>query len=232
LSGSVESFIVLENLSKSYLEGQTARPVLRQACASFAKGEFVAILGKSGSGKSTLLNLISGIDLPDSGSIFFNGQNLTAMNELRRTIIRRAQIGFIFQFFNLLPTLTVLENVSLPLELNGITADRANEKARSILSRLDLLERADSFPEKLSGGEQQRIALARAIIHDPLIVLADEPTGNLDETTGNLVLGLLDQLTRRSGKNLLLVTHNADAAALADRVLILQDGTLTEPEPG
>ena len=225
-----QQLITIENLAKSYQEGQFNRQVLRNASAHFARGEFVAILGKSGSGKSTLLNLISGIDQPDSGKVLFNGHDLTNINEHDRTMIRRKDIGFIFQFFNLLPTLTVLENVSLPLELNGTPADRSNEKAREILSEVDLDDRVDSFPEKLSGGEQQRVALARAIVHDPLIVLADEPTGNLDDATGSHVLSLLDRFTRRSGKNLILVTHNAEAASIADRVLLLQDGIFIDGE--
>ncbi len=219
-------FIHLENLTKSYQEGAYRRTVLQGAGAHFARGEFVAILGKSGSGKSTLLNLISGIDQPDSGAVWLDGQNLTALGERQRTLFRRRHIGFVFQFFNLIPTLTVLENVTLPLELNGVADGRARQQVEPLLAAVDLLDRQSTFPDRLSGGEQQRVAIARALAHDPLLVLADEPTGNLDEETGRQVLALLDRLTRQAGKNLILVTHSTDAAAVADRVLVLRDGKL------
>jgi putative ABC transport system ATP-binding protein len=221
-------FIRLEHLTKNYQEGPHIRCVLCDLSAAFAHGEFVAILGKSGSGKSTLLNLISGIDLADSGSIWLDGQNLTALDENRRTLFRRRKIGFIFQFFNLIPTLTVMENVVLPLELNGATTLAARRQAGLLLEAVGLLDRARTFPDRLSGGEQQRVAIARALVHDPLLVLADEPTGNLDEETGRQVLELLDRLTRQAGKNLIMVTHSNEAAALADRVLHLREGKLVE----
>jgi putative ABC transport system ATP-binding protein len=225
-----ECFICLQNVSKSYIEGNLTRQVLIDAQASFLFGEFVAILGKSGSGKSTLLNLISGIDLVDKGSIWINGQQVTSMSELNRTLFRRKNIGFIFQFFNLIPTLTCLENVSLPLELNGVDPAEARTHAIELLSAVGLPDRQLTYPENLSGGEQQRIAIARALIHDPLLVLADEPTGNLDEETGSQILVLLDRLTRKAGKNLILVTHNLETAALADRILYLKDGKLITNE--
>jgi len=219
-------FIRLEGLSKGFQEGGQIRNVLRDADAKFARGEFVAILGKSGSGKSTLLNLISGIDLVDEGDIWVNGQQLTALNERQRTLFRRLNIGFIFQFFNLIPTLTVWENVVLPLELAGVDNGPARRQAETLLEAVGLLDRRDTFPDRLSGGEQQRVAIARALVHDPLLVLADEPTGNLDEETGRQVMALLDRLTRQNGKNLILVTHSHDAAAYADRILTLRDGQL------
>jgi putative ABC transport system ATP-binding protein len=225
-----ECFICLQNVSKSYIEGNLTRQVLIDAQASFLFGEFVAILGKSGSGKSTLLNLISGIDLVDKGSIWINGQQVTSMSELNRTLFRRKNIGFIFQFFNLIPTLTCLENVSLPLELNGVDPAEARTHAIELLTAVGLPDRQLTYPENLSGGEQQRIAIARALIHDPLLVLADEPTGNLDEETGSQILVLLDRLTRKAGKNLILVTHNLETAALADRILYLKDGKLITNE--
>jgi putative ABC transport system ATP-binding protein len=200
--------------------------VLREADAEFARGEFVAILGKSGSGKSTLLNLISGIDLVDGGDIHVNGRSLTSLNERQRTLFRRQNIGFIFQFFNLIPTLTVWENVILPLELAGMDNGEARSQAETLLDAVGLLDRRDTFPDRLSGGEQQRVAIARALVHDPVLVLADEPTGNLDEDTGRQVMDLLDRLTRQAGKNLILVTHSNEAAAYADRVLTLHDGKL------
>jgi len=223
-----EPFIRFDNLSKYYQEGSLSRRVLDQTSASFGKGELVAILGKSGSGKSTLLNLISGIDLADSGSIWLNGQDLTCMNDQQRTIFRRRNIGFIFQFFNLIPTLTVLENVTLPGEINGLSPEEARQHAEPLLSGVGLLDRMQTFPDRLSGGEQQRVAIARALINDPLLVLADEPTGNLDEQTGLHILDLLDRLTRRAGKNMILVTHSAGAAVIADRILYLRDGHLTD----
>jgi putative ABC transport system ATP-binding protein len=200
--------------------------VLQEVEAEFARGEFVAIVGKSGSGKSTLLNLISGVDLADGGDISVNGQRLTALNEHQRTLFRRHNIGFVFQFFNLIPTLTVWENVILPLELAGLDNGEARRQAERLLEAVGLLDRRDTFPDRLSGGEQQRVAIARALVHDPLLVLADEPTGNLDEDTGRQVMVLLDRLTRQNGKNLILVTHSNEAAAYADRILTLRDGKL------
>ncbi len=220
------TFIRLENLSKSYQEGGHERVVLDRANAAFAQGESVAILGKSGSGKSTLLNLISGIDRADSGAIWLNGQNLSALAERGRTLFRRHNVGFVFQFFNLIPTLTVWENVILPLELTGKKNGHVRRRAEPLLEAVGLLDRRQTFPDRLSGGEQQRVALARALVHDPLLVLADEPTGNLDAETGGQVLGLLDRLTRQAGKNLILVTHSVEAAGFVDRVLYLQDGKI------
>jgi putative ABC transport system ATP-binding protein len=219
-------FIRLNGLSKGFQEGGRTRTVLRDADAEFARGEFVAILGKSGSGKSTLLNLISGIDLVDGGDIWVSGQQLTTLNERQRTLFRRQNIGFIFQFFNLIPTLTVWENVVLPLELAGMDNGEARRRAGTLLEAVGLLDRRGTFPDRLSGGEQQRVAIARALVHDPLLVLADEPTGNLDEETGRQVMDLLDRLTRQQGKNLILVTHSNEAAAYAERILILRDGKL------
>ncbi len=222
----MDSYIRLENLSKSYQEGGRARTILQEASASFSKGELVAILGKSGSGKSTLLNLISGIDLADNGKIWVNGTELTALGERDRTLFRRQKIGFIFQFFNLIPTLTVLENVALPGELSGLTALAARQQAEPLLEAVGLLDRLNTFPDRLSGGEQQRVAIARALVNDTLLVLADEPTGNLDGETGVQVLSLLDRLTRRANKNMIMVTHSAEAAGYADRIVHLRDGKL------
>jgi putative ABC transport system ATP-binding protein len=192
------------------------------------RGEFVAILGKSGSGKSTLLNLISGIDQVDKGQIWLENRNLTSMKDQERTIFRRRHTGFIFQFFNLIPTLTVWENITLPLELNGEITPDGKARAEALLGEVGLYNRVKTFPDRLSGGEQQRVAIARALVHDPQLVLADEPTGNLDEETGRQVLGLLDRLTRKAGKNLILVTHSMEAAGFADRILFLHDGKLIE----
>jgi putative ABC transport system ATP-binding protein len=152
------------------------------------------------------------------------------MSELNRTLFRREKIGFIFQFFNLIPTLTCLENVCLPLELNAMSPSKTKSRAIELLTAVGLSDRLSTFPEDLSGGEQQRVAIARALVHDPLLVLADEPTGNLDEDTGNQIMSLLDRLTRKAGKNLIMVTHNLDVAALADRTLYLKDGNLLTNE--
>lgn len=222
----MNSFLRFQDLTKSYYEGDVRRNVLQNAHAEFQRGEITAILGKSGSGKSTLLNLISGIDIPDSGEIWVDGQDLTALSERDRTLFRRAQIGFIFQFFNLIPTLTVGENVSLPLELNRIPRSQAYNKAHDLLEAVGLVDRWETFPDKLSGGEQQRVALARALVHDPLLILADEPTGNLDEETGAQVISLLARLTREQDRTLLMVTHSQEAASHADRILRLSHGQL------
>lgn len=221
-----QAFIYFENLSKSYQEGGQNRRVLENAQASIQKGELVAILGKSGSGKSTLLNLISGIDLADQGAIWLGGQNLTRLDERQRTLFRRANIGFIFQFFNLIQTLTVIENVALPAEINGLSPQEARQRAEPLLAEVGLLDRGNTFPDRLSGGEQQRVAIARALINDPLLVLADEPTGNLDEQTGGHVLDVLDCMTRQAGKNMIMVTHSMEAARIADRIILLRDGKL------
>jgi len=226
--GTRNEFVILDNLWKQFQEGSKKRQVLRGTGAAFGKGEFVAILGKSGSGKSTLLNIISGIDEPDQGDVKINGQLLTQLDEYQRTIFRRQKIGFVFQFFNLIPTLTVLENVSLPLELVGADVNEAVEKTSAMLAEVGLSDRLSTFPERLSGGEQQRVAIARALVHDPLVVLADEPTGNLDEDTGEQVLALLDRLTRQAGKNLIMVTHSKENAIYADRLFELHAGCLVE----
>jgi putative ABC transport system ATP-binding protein len=226
--GTNRDFVRLEGLSKSYEEAGQRRIVLKDTGASFGRGEFVAIVGKSGTGKSTLLNLISGIDLVDAGEVWVDGQSLTALDEHQRTLFRRRHIGFVFQFFNLIPTLTVWENVILPLELAGVSQDEIQRRAESMLASVGLLDRRNTFPDRLSGGEQQRVAIARALVHDPLLVLADEPTGNLDQETGRQVMDLLDRLTRQAGKNLILVTHSDEAADYADRTLVLQDGALVD----
>ncbi|HEY3228216.1 MAG TPA: ABC transporter ATP-binding protein [Roseiflexaceae bacterium] len=223
-----EPLIRLDRISKSFEEGGRERVVLHEVSAAFAPGEFVVLIGKSGSGKSTLLNLVSGIDTPTAGEVWAAGQALTRLSERERTLFRRENIGFIFQFFNLVQTLTVLENLLLPLELNGRTSARDRAHALDLLDQVGLADRRDAYPDRLSGGEQQRIAIARALVHDPLLVLADEPTGNLDVETGIQVLDLLDTLTRRAGKNLLMVTHSPDVVGMADRVFRIAEGHLAE----
>ena len=219
-------FIRLERVSKTFQEGDRKRVVLDEVVAAFADGEIVAIVGRSGSGKSTLLNLLAGLDLPDSGSIWIGESCITALNDRGRTIFRRAHIGFFFQFFNLIPTLTVAENVRLTAELSGWSAADAQNQADGMLGEVGLLDRAHAYADKLSGGEQQRVAIARALCADPPLILADEPTGNLDVDTGAQVMQLLARLTRERGKTLIMVTHSADIAAMADRVFRLDHGRL------
>ena len=219
-------FLELDKVSKAYQEGQRTRRVLDEMDLTIQSGEIIAILGKSGSGKSTLLNIISGIDIPASGSVRHQGRDLTALRERERTMFRRSQVGFIFQFFNLIPTLTVWENIVLPLELSGNDNPAGLQRARDLLAEVELADRANTFPDRLSGGEQQRVAIARALVNDPALLLADEPTGNLDVKTGDKVLNLLLQLTRQSDKNMILVTHSREAAKIADRIFRLRGGKL------
>nr|WP_322512855.1 ABC transporter ATP-binding protein [Chloroflexus sp.] len=223
-----KTVIRCEQVTKSYLEGDQLRTVLRDITITIAAGEFVVLLGKSGSGKSTLLNLVSGIDTPSSGEIWVAGQRLNQLSERERTLFRRRSIGFVFQFYNLAPTLTALENVLLPLELNGQRGPAARAAALEMLAAVGLADRANTYPDRLSGGEQQRVAIARALVHNPDLVLADEPTGNLDSDTGAQVLDLLDRLTRQVGKTLLMVTHSREMIGVADRVFQLRNGRISE----
>jgi putative ABC transport system ATP-binding protein len=224
--------VELRHLSKVYREGESERVVLRDVDAMIQRGEIAVLVGRSGSGKSTLLNLISGIDLPSSGAVLVDGMDLAAVDEHRRTLFRRRHIGFIFQFFNLIPMLTVEENLLLPLELTGQLDAPGRARARALLDRVGLGDRARSDPERLSGGEQQRLAVARALAHDPALILADEPTGNLDEETAGVVLGLLDGLARERGKTVIMVTHSRDVVGVADRIITMQHGQLVEQERG
>jgi putative ABC transport system ATP-binding protein len=220
--------IELRNLSKAYEEGDRHRVVLREASVGIGRGELAVLVGRSGSGKSTLLNLISGIDLPDSGDIVIDGVVVSALSERERTLFRRDRIGFVFQFFNLIPTLTVEENLLLTLELKGRVSAAQRRTALDLLAEVGLADRAGSYPDRLSGGEQQRVAVARALAHDPLLVLADEPTGNLDLETGLQVLEILDRLTRQAGKTMVMVTHSQEVVGLADRVLRVDNGHLVQ----
>ena len=216
----------LDRVSKDYREGEESRHVLREASAAFTEGEVVAIRGRSGSGKSTLLNLIAGIDRPSAGEVWVAGVCLSRLSPAARTVFRREHLGFVFQFFNLIPTLTVLENVQLPAELAGRPPAEAAERARALLAEVSLEDREGAFPDRLSGGEQQRVAVARALVQDPPLLLADEPTGNLDDPTGRSVLALLERVTRGQGRSLVLVTHSLQVAAMADRVFAIEDGHL------
>ena len=218
----------VRDLSRSFSEGGRRHDVISHLNAEFAKGETVALRGRSGSGKSTLLNLISGIDAPDSGEIDVAGQRLTDMSERERTLFRRRHIGFVYQAFNLVPTLTVADNIRLVLELNDIEHRRAEARVAELLEAVELADRAGSYPDVLSGGEQQRVAIARALSHSPQLVIADEPTGNLDDRTADKVLELLDRLVRRVGGTMIVATHSASVAAFADRVLELHNGVLVD----
>jgi putative ABC transport system ATP-binding protein len=225
--------VELRGVTKAYREGAAERVVLRGVDVTIRRGELCVLIGRSGSGKSTLLNLIGGIDVPTAGEIVVDGLPLARATEARRTLFRRHHVGFVFQFFNLIPTLTVEENLRLPLELNGRPRDAARARAGALLAEVGLADRGPAFPEQLSGGEQQRVAVARALIHEPLLVLADEPTGNLDLDTGRQVLDLLDRLTRRAGRTMVMATHSPEVVGLADRIFRLQDGRLVETqEPG
>ena len=223
--------VELVDVHKSYEEGERTHAVLTGASVTIGAGERVAILGPSGSGKSTLLNLLSGIDLPDAGSVRIGGRELTSMSERDRTLFRREHIGFVFQFFNLVPTLTVLENLLLPLELKGVVDGEGVGRATRLLEAVELADRAEAFPDRLSGGEQQRIAIARALVHEPELLLADEPTGNLDEDTGDRVVERLDELVAARGTTLVVVTHSRDLAARMDRVLRVDHGRLVDGGP-
>ena len=219
-----EARVRLDRLCRSYTEGARQHEVLRDITADFAAGESVALRGRSGSGKSTLLNLIAGIDTPDSGRVLIDGKDVTAMTERERTLFRRRNLGFVYQAFNLVPTLSVADNVKLVLELNDVPNDEARRRIDELLDAVGLADRRHSYPELLSGGEQQRVAIARALAHRPRLLLADEPTGNLDERTAERVLDLMGRLRREEGATLIMATHSAAVASACDRVLELRDG--------
>jgi putative ABC transport system ATP-binding protein len=213
---------------KTYREGETERAVLRGVDVAVGRGEFVALVGPSGAGKSTLLNLISGIDQPSAGEVRVDGRSLTALSERERTLFRRRHVGFVFQFFNLIPTLTVAENLLLPLELVGRAGPAARAEVSALLAEVGLADRGRTPADRLSGGEQQRVAVARALAHAPGLVLADEPTGNLDADSARAVLDLLRRLGRERKATVIAATHSPEVAAVADRVLVLRDGRLDE----
>uniref|UniRef100_A0A831U3S5 ABC transporter ATP-binding protein n=1 Tax=Geobacter metallireducens TaxID=28232 RepID=A0A831U3S5_GEOME len=221
-------FIRLTDIHKCYREGDRERIIFRGAELAVEPSQWIALLGRSGSGKSTLLNLISGIDLPERGEVLVGESAINRLSERERTLFRRRRIGFVFQFYNLIPTLTVLENLLLPLELAGEVTPEGHVHARELLERVGLADRAASYPDRLSGGEQQRVAVVRALIHRPSLVLADEPTGNLDSDTGRQVLELFDTLVRQAGATMVLVTHSVEVAERADRVLAVRDGLIVE----
>lgn len=222
------AIIQLHQLSYKVQEGQQERILLDQVNLEIPAGASVALLGRSGSGKSSLLNLLVGIDRPYQGQIDISGQRITDLKEPALTLWRRSHIGFVYQSFNLIPTLTVAENIALPLELNGTSAVDCSARVHELLVQVGLEALAQRFPDQLSGGEQQRVALARAIAHRPPIILADEPTGNLDAHNGREVLALLHQLVEHTGVTLLIVTHSQVVAQSTERVLTLEQGKISE----
>ena len=215
-----------EGVGKTYTRGEAPVVAVREVDLSLQKGEFVALTGPSGCGKSTLLHLCGGMGYPTRGRIRLDGCDLGSLDEGSLTRVRRRQIGFVFQSFNLLPTLTALENTALPLMLDGVSPEVARRKAAGLLERLGLHHRLGHYPQQLSGGEMQRVGIARAVCHDPLLVLADEPTGNLDSANGAHVLELLQELNRSLGVTVLLATHSAEMAAAGRRVLHMADGRI------
>lgn len=223
--------IELEGVCKDYEEHGRPHQVLDGVSARIVRGELIVLVGRSGSGKSTLLNIIGGLDRPSRGEVRIGGEALSALSEDGLAKLRRRGIGFVFQFFNLVPTLTALENLLLPLDLLGVDRDEALARAQRWLEVVGLPDRGDSFPEEMSGGEQQRIALARALIHRPGLVIADEPTGNLDLDTARQVLALLDDLCRREGTTLVMATHSPEVVGVADRVFTIHDGRLEISTP-
>lgn len=221
--------IELRAVSRSYGDGKTVN-ALREVSLTIPRGERVAVMGPSGSGKSTLLNMVCGLDDPSGGQVMVDGVDIAALGDDARTRLRREKIGMIFQTFNLLPTLSALENVALPLRLQNVPKREAEQKASEMLKRVSLTDRSTHKPDQMSGGERQRIAIARALIFKPPILLADEPTGNLDSKTGEEILSLLDDLHREFNTTMLLVTHNEEAAWHCDRILRLRDGRIVKEE--
>jgi len=211
-------------LTKEYQSGTKTLTVLDAVSFEIPQGTFVSIVGPSGSGKTTLLGLLAGLDTPTSGSVILDGDDLAALDEDRRAKLRGEKVGFVFQSFQLIPTLTALENVSVPLELRGARESHAAERARDVLGRVGLADRVGHFPAQLSGGEQQRVAIARAFANQPRILFADEPTGNLDASTGLRIVELLQSLNGESGSTIVLVTHDLGLAGRAQRMIRLADG--------
>ena len=222
--------LAARDLTKEYPSGSTRLAVLRDVSFDIPQGAFVSIVGPSGSGKTTLLGLLAGLDLPSRGSVTLDGADLTRLDEDARAKLRGQKVGFIFQSFQLIPTLTAAENVQVPLELRG--ESDADERARELLARVGLGDRTGHFPNQLSGGEQQRVAIARAFANQPRILFADEPTGNLDGATGARIVELLDELNRESGATIVIVTHDLGLAEHAQRVIRLLDGVVVEDRPG
>ena len=220
-----DHFIELITVTKIYHRGENPVVALDHINLSISKGEFLSITGKSGCGKSTLINIIGGLDSPDQGRVMINGEDISMMNDRRLTLYRRDRVGIIFQFFNLLPILNLEENIALPHLLRE-GSNPPGDKIENLLHEMDLHERRYHYPHELSGGEMQRAAICRALINDPEIILADEPTGNLDSASGKQVLEILRRLRDGQGKTVILVTHSPEGAAMADRVIRMRDGRL------
>ena len=231
MEGGMMPLIEALGLKKTYHTGEVDVEVLRGVDLEVDRGEFAAIMGPSGSGKSTLLHLLGGIDVPTSGRVLVDGEDLSTLGDDGRTLLRRRRLGFIFQTFNLLPTLTAEENVALPLELDGVPSLEARERARTVLEQVGMSHRRQHVPGKLSGGEQQRVAVARALAIEPLVLLADEPTGNLDSANGRQVTALLRGLVDQLQQTIVMVTHDAAVAASADRLVQLRDGLVVNDGP-
>jgi putative ABC transport system ATP-binding protein len=225
------SIIEAIGVTKSFAIGPMHVDAVRGIDLTVEQGEMLAIIGPSGSGKSTLLNLLGAIETPTTGKVMFEGTDVSSFSDTERTLLRRRRIGFIFQAFNLLPTLTAIENAALPLELDGVSESVARERALASLELVDIADRADHFPSMMSGGEQQRVAVARALVIEPALVLADEPTGNLDSVNSAHVMGLLRDLVDTRGQTVVIVTHDYEIAASADRTVRVRDGLLEELSP-
>lgn len=225
------ALIRIRNLRKQYRRGDQLIPVLEDINIDVPAGEFVALMGPSGSGKSTLLNLIAGIDKPTAGTIEIGGVDIATLSEGELADWRAANVGFIFQFYNLMPVLTAFENVELPLLLTGLSRRQRHEHVAAALDMVRLSDRSDHYPNELSGGQQQRVAIARALVTDPTLIVADEPTGDLDRVTGAEVLALMDELNSELGKTIVMVTHDPKAAARARRMVHLDKGVLVDEEP-
>ena len=223
--------IRIRDLSKAYQRGGQDIPVLVHIQLDVAAGDFVALMGPSGSGKSTLLNLVAGIDKPSSGTIEIGGVDIATLSDGELADWRAANVGFIFQFYNLMPVLTAFENVELPLLLTSLSSRERRERVKQVLALVSLSDREDHYPNELSGGQQQRVAIARALVTDPALIVADEPTGDLDRHTAEDVLTLLQQLVNELGKTIVMVTHDPKAAARARRVVELEKGMLVDAEP-
>jgi putative ABC transport system ATP-binding protein len=230
VSGHAPCVVEVEGLYKVFGTGANRVEALRGVSLSLAEGEFVAIMGPSGSGKSTLLHLIGGLDTPSAGSVRLRGEDLSKLDDDQLTLLRRRRIGFVFQAFNLLDILTAQENVALPLVVNGVAEAEANRRAAAALEMVDLTQRRRRLPGELSGGEQQRVAIARALVTRPLLLLADEPTGNLDSASSDQIMRVLRSLVEQQGQTVLMVTHDARYGALANRLLRLRDGQIVEEQ--
>ncbi|HET7096945.1 MAG TPA: ABC transporter ATP-binding protein [Casimicrobiaceae bacterium] len=225
-TSAAEPLVAIRDLTKYYVRGDQVIPVLVGINLDVYEGDYVALMGPSGSGKSTLLNLVAGIDKPSSGTILVAGVDIAGLSDAELASWRSANVGFIFQFYNLMPVLSAFDNVELPLLLTQLTRHERRERVETALQLVGLADRKDHYPNELSGGQQQRVAIARALITDPTLVVADEPTGDLDRSTAEEILGLLDQLNRELGKTIVMVTHDPKAASKAHRIVQLEKGVL------